>query len=143
MGTAKYEKLYYKLKDHPDTAFTGNKSGFASKFKTKERKLAKQWISNQEAYSLHKPIKKRFKRSKTVVSGIDSQYQADLSDVSHISKENDQNRYLLCILDTLSRYAWVIPIKNKKGETVAATFRALFKQENRHCSTLLTDLGAE
>ena len=35
-----------------------------------------------------------------------------------ISKYNKGIRYLLCVIDLFSRYAWVIPLKNKKGESI-------------------------
>ena len=32
-----------------------------------------------------------------------------------LSKYNKENKYLLCAIDLFSKYAWVIPIKDKKG----------------------------
>ena len=42
---------------------------------------------------------------------------ADLIDIQLISKFNKGNHFLLCVIDIVSKYAWDIPLKNKKGTT--------------------------
>ena len=61
---------------------------------------------------------------KTLVAGIDTQWQADLADLSKLSKCNDKHGYLLCIIDVFSKYAWVIPIKDK---TLVIAFKSVLK----------------
>ena len=39
---------------------------------------------------------------------------ADLADMQLISKFNKGFRFLLCLIDIYSKYAWVIPLKDKK-----------------------------
>ena len=41
----------------------------------------KSFLQEQDVYTLHKPIRRKFPRNKTVASGIDSDWQADLCDV--------------------------------------------------------------
>ena len=77
----------------------------------------RDWLRKQQTYTLHKPIHNFFLRRKTVVAGIDTQWQADLADLSKLSKSNDKYRYLLCIIDVFSKCAWVVPIKDKTGKT--------------------------
>ena len=48
-----------------------------------------------------------------------------------ISKYNKLIRYLLCVIDLFSRYAWVIPLKNKKGESIAEGFENVLDYSNR------------
>ena len=67
-------------------------------------------------------------RHKTVVAGIDTQWQADLADLSKLSKFNDKHRYLLCIIDVFSKYAWLVPIKDKTGKTLVIAFKSVFKK---------------
>ena len=104
-----------------------------------------QWLNDQEAYSVHKRARRKGdQRTKTVVSCIDAQWQADLADVSNISKSNNKTTFLLTVIDVLSRYAWAIPIKDKRGETVADTLEAIFKVSGRHPRYhLQTDEGKE
>ena len=78
-------------------------------------------------YTLHKPIRKKILRRKTVVAGIDTQWQADLADLSKLSKSNDKYRYLLCNIDVFSKYAWVVPIKDKTGKTLVIAFKSVLK----------------
>ena len=39
---------------------------------------------------------------------------ADLADIQLISKSNKGIRFLLCVIDIFSKYAWVVPLKDKK-----------------------------
>ena len=48
-----------------------------------------------------------------------------------ISKYNKGIRYLLCVIDLFSRYAWVIPLKNKKGESIFEGFENILDDSNR------------
>ena len=40
-------------------------------------------------------------------------------------------RFLLCVIDIFSKYAWVVPLKDKKGVRIAAAFQSILKQSNR------------
>ena len=46
----------------------------------------KDWLSAQDAYTLHKPVKKKLKRNRIFVHGIDHQWQFDLADLNSLSK---------------------------------------------------------
>ena len=100
----------------------------------------KKWLAEQRTYTLHKPLKKKFQRSPTIVAGIDHQWQADLSDVSAIASENDGHRFLLCVIDVFSKFAWVVPITDKKGDTLVKAFKIIKK---RTPLRLQTDKGKE
>ena len=70
------------------------------------------------AEELHKPIIKNFKRRKVYSSFKDNIWGVDLADMQLISQYNKGIRYLLCVIDLFSRYGWIIPLKNKKGESI-------------------------
>ena len=76
-------------------------------------KSIKNYLRDQASYSLHKPARRNFKRNPTIVGGIDQQWQADLADMQAISRFNNGTKYLLTVIDVFSKYAWVIPVKNK------------------------------
>lgn len=76
----------------------------------------RKWLKEQETYTLHKPIRRKLKRQQTRVTGIDEQWQLDLADVSQLKKENEGYTILLCAIDVLSKYAWVVPLKQKTGK---------------------------
>ena len=66
------------------------------------------------AEGLNKPIIRKIKR-RTVYSGFkDNIWGTDLADMQLISKFNKRFRYLLCVIDIFSKYAWVLHLKDKK-----------------------------
>ena len=48
-----------------------------------------------------------------------------------LSKYNEGIRFLLCVIDTFSKYAWVVPLKDKKGISIVKTFQRILKQSSR------------
>ena len=59
------------------------------------------------------------KKRKVNSSFKDNIWGADLADMQIISKFNKGTRFLLCVTDGFSKYAWVVPLKDKKGVTIA------------------------
>ena len=102
----------------------------------------KQWLAQQDTYTLHKAIRYKFKRRRVIVGGIDHQWQADLVDVSRLAKFNEGNNFLLTCIDVLSKFAWVVPIPNKTGVTLVKAFQVIFKS-GRKPQSLQTDKGGE
>lgn len=105
------------------------------------RRIIKEWLSNQNEYTLHKPARKKFPRNKTIVYGIDDTWQADLVDMQKYSKENRGFKFLLCVIDIFSKYAWVIPLKNKTNTSVISAFKKIFSE--RKPKRIQTDQGQE
>lgn len=122
------EKLYQAVK----------KEG---KFKIGRLKI-RQFLNNEDSYSLYKPIRKTFPRSKVIVDTIDSMWDGDLADVSNIAKHNDGYKFLLVLIDIFSRYLFIIPIKNKHHQSIADGLKSVF-QRGRKPNTLRTDKGSE
>ena len=108
------------------------------------RKKVKEFLTNQLAYSIHKPARHKFTRNHTYTSDIDKQWQADLADMQTLADQNDGNRYILTCIDVLSRYAWAIPIKSKSGKDVLSGIKRMFKQARpRKPKLFQTDKGTE
>ena len=79
-----------------------------------------------------------------VVHGMDDQWVADLVEMQPLKKWNRGMRYLLTVVDVLSKYAWVKPLKAKKGVAVAAAFERILKRaRGRQPVRLQTDAGKE
>ena len=95
------------------------------------------------AEELHKPIKRKFRKRRVFVNGIDKIWAADLADMSenYLKNNNDGYGYLLLVIDIFSKYGWVIPLKNKEGKTVAEALKTIFKE--RKPEKLWTDKGKE
>jgi transposase InsO family protein len=108
------------------------------------RDVVESYLRDQASYSLHKPARKNFKRNQTVVGGIDQQWQADLADMQQLSKFNNGFRYLLTVIDVFSKFAWVIPVRNKSATDIAEAFKELFKSSApRKPKKIQTDAGKE
>ena len=118
--------------------------GWLSKFKPKgyTKKEVREWLQSQDTYTLHKPTRRRFPRRRIVVFGIDHQWQADLVDLAKLSSCNKGFKYLLTCIDVLSRYAWVVPLKDKMGKTLKDEFQVVFKS-GRRPMRLQIDKGTE
>ena len=93
------------------------------------------------AEELHRPIKRKFKKRRVIVNGIDKIWAADLADMTAFKDYNDGYTFLLLVIDTFSKYSYLIPLKNKKGETVADALKDIFKK--RKPEKLWTDKGRE
>ena len=93
------------------------------------------------AEELHKPVRRKFKRCRVLVSGIDKIWAADLADMKAFSKYNQGYTFLLLVIDIFSKYGWIIPLKNKKGETVAEALKTIFKE--RKPEKMWVDKGKE
>lgn len=76
---------------------------------------------------LHKPIRKNFKRRKVIFYGIDDLWQGDLVEMQPFANQNNGFKYILTVIDCLSKYAWAIPIKNKSSSNVAEAFKKILK----------------
>ena len=75
---------------------------------------------------LHKPFRRNFKRRKVIIKGIDDLWQADLVEMSAYAAENKGYKFLLTVIDTFSKYAWVVPLKNKTALAVTNAMESIF-----------------
>ena len=99
--------------------------------------------SQQLAKELHKPIIKKFQKRKVHAAFKDNIWCADLADMQLISKFNKGVTFLLCVTDIFSKYAWVVPLKDKKGVSIVAASRSILKQSNRKPNKIWVDKGSE
>ena len=51
--------------------------------------------------------------------------------------------FLLWVIDVFSKYAWVAPLKNKKGITITNAFQKILKKSNRKPNKIWIDKGSE
>ena len=92
---------------------------------------------------LHKPIIRNFKKIKVYSTFKDNIWGADFADMPLISKFNTGFRFLLCIIDIFRKYAWVIPLKDKKVVSIVNAFRGILKKSNRKPNKIWVDKGSE
>ena len=111
-----------------DPKYDGYQRGLASMVykyfdkKTSGSGIKNENISNKElAKELHKPIIRKFNKRKVHSPFIDNTWGADLADLQLISKANKGFKFLLCVIDIYSKYAWVVPLKDRKSITIIKT----------------------
>ena len=73
----------------------------------------------QLANELHKPIIRKFQKRKVYSSFRDNIWGVDLADMKSLSKYNKEINHLLRVIDLFSKYVWAVPIKDKKGTSIA------------------------
>ena len=95
------------------------------------------------AEELHKPIIKKFKKRKLYSAFKDNIWGADLADMHLISKFNKGFRFLLCVINIFSKYAWVVPLKDKKGVSIVNAFQKIVDDSKRKPSKIWVDKGSE
>ena len=133
--------LYYEWK-HPSSLGGVDKLYRTARQYGITRSQVITWLQKQPGYTLHRPARRQFRRSKVFVNGLDDQWQADLVDLQSLSRWNHGYKYLLTCIDILSKYAWVVPLKTKTGSALVEAFTTIFKQ-GRKPDKLQTDAGTE
>lgn len=98
----------------------------------------------QVVEELHRSARKNFKRRHYVMRGVDDTFQADLIEMIPYASQNKGYKYILTVIDTFSKFAWVVPLKNKTGEEVTNAMQSIFiEHSNRIPKNLQTDDGKE
>ena len=91
------------------------------------------------ADELHKPVIKKFNKRKVYSQFKDNIWEVDLADMQSLSKKNKAIKYLLCAIDLFSKYAFVVPLKDKKGISIVNAFNKIIKQSNRKPNKMWVD----
>ena len=89
----------------------------------------------------HKLIIRKFKKRKVCSSFRDNIWGVDLADMRLLSKFNKGFRFLLCVIDILSKYA--IPLKDKKGISIVNAFQKILDDSKRKPNKIWVDRGSK
>ena len=103
------------------------------------RKIVEQWLLEQVAYTLLKPVRRHFRRRRVIVGGPRHQWQADLVDLSKLKNYNDGMTFLLTVIHVFSIVAWCVPLKNKSAASLVAALTTTFIED--YPLTLQSDQG--
>ena len=77
---------------------------------------------------LHAPARKHFFRCEVVMKGLNETWQVDLIDMQKYAKINRNYKYILTIIDILSKFAYTVPLKTKTEKEVANAFSSILKK---------------
>jgi len=140
----KLKELYYGI-DSP-SAYAGiNRvhKEIKKTFPNTTRDEVREFLQGQSTYTLYRPNKKRFQRLKTVPSGLNTDWQADLAMFDTIYKNNDGYKYLLVCIDVLSRKIYGAPVKSKSPVHMKVAFDKIFEKAKTRPLKIYSDRGLE
>ena len=98
-------------------------------------------VNEQLAEELHKTVTKKLKRRKVYAKCKDNIWVSDLAEIESLPSRNKNVKYFLCVVDVFTKYAWVKPLKDKKGKTVLNAFIEIVNESNRKPNKLWVDQG--
>ena len=87
-------------------------------------------------------IIRKFRIRKVYLSFRENIWGVDLADMQSLNKYNKGIKYLLCAIDLFSKYAWVVPLKNKKRRSIVNAFQKIIS-EGRKPNKIWVDQGGE
>ena len=131
--------IYYDL-EHPASYSTAQRLSKASGIVVSR---VRQWLSDEQPYSLHRPVRKNFPRRHHVVFNRDDFWQADLVDMTSKADDNSGHKFILMVIDVFSKYGMAQPLKTKSAEAVTAAFKLILERSKRKPRFLSTDQGKE
>lgn len=99
------EKLYYNPSHY--AGYSAAENLVRASNPAFDRRSVVRWLELQDAYTLHRLIRRNFQRLHYNVTNIDDVWEADLIDLRNLKNYNNNYSYLLTIIDVLSKYAWV------------------------------------
>jgi transposase InsO family protein len=121
------DKMYWRLR---------------SKYIGISRRRVMEFLRNQETHQIHsKPNPVRIQQP-IVASRPHERWQMDLIDMSNHSRVNNGHHWILTVIDVFTKYAWAVPLKNKRGPTVANALADIL-EEHEAPSILQCDNGKE
>ena len=103
----------------------------------------RDWLRSNETYTLHKPLKRKFKRNRVVVGGVGLEYDGDLSDMALLKRYNKGFSYFLVLIDDFSKYLHTRALKTKTAKEVTAATGEILSEMKNPPDVIRTDQGGE
>jgi hypothetical protein len=120
-----------------------------TKGKEKLSRVMQKWLRQQDAYTLHKPVRKRFYCNPYTVNNVMDVWEADLLDVQNLRKYKNGYNFVLTVIDIFSKFLHGVPLKTKAAPTITTAFQSILndrkytKPYKRRPLVLRTDRGKE
>lgn len=111
--------------------------------KTDKAKNQHSLERRQLVNELHAPARKNFPRRHVIVRGYDDLWQADIVEMRPYARVNKGYNYILTVIDVLSKYVWVVPLKSKGGSDTADAIAEIIRDDARCPKNFQTDQGKE
>jgi hypothetical protein len=127
-------------------SFAGERALFEEARKREPRitlEDVRYYLSTKKTYTLHAPAIRRFPRLKFIPAGLGTDFQADLAIMSSIASENKGNRYILVLVELLSRRLYAYPVRVKDAVEMTEAFKRFLADLDYPPWNLVTDQGTE
>jgi hypothetical protein len=98
-----------------------------------------KWLETQDAYTMNRPVRKKFPRKPYTVKNLMDVWECDLLVVPELARYNDSYRYILSTIDVFSKYLHLVTLKSKTGKAVAEAFRSILEDPRYSAHKPLTD----
>jgi len=89
----------------------------------------KAWLEEQDAYTLHRPVRKRFARNPYTVTKVKDVWECDLLDVQAYAKRDDIYKYILSVIEVFSKFLFLVLVKKKSCPAVTTAFLSIFDND--------------
>ena len=114
-----------------DPKYDSYQRGLASMvYKTFDKKSSGSGVDTEPNYQLAQIIRK-FKRRKIYSYFRDKIWGVDLANMQSLSKYNKRIKSLLCAIDLFTKYAWVFPLKEKRGISIINAFQEIISKKKK------------
>nr|CAD2195759.1 unnamed protein product [Meloidogyne enterolobii] len=142
------KKLLERLYNDPEnpSAYAGVDSLWREakkKYKNIPRHVIENYLDGHRTYSIMRPKRVRFSRSRTVAAGFMTDLQVDLADMQALSRHNKGNRYILVGVDVLSKRLFTTPLMTKNAEEMLKAFKNLIYKMPMKPHRIFSDKGTE
>ena len=85
-------------------------------------------FTDELSEELYKPVVRKFQRRRVNVNGNDEIWAADLIDMQAFSKDNNEIKYLLTVINIFYKFVWIVPLKRITEQEVANAFSRILKK---------------
>ena len=103
------------------------------------------WLEEQDAYKLHRTVRKLFAQNPYTLTKEGDVWECDLLDIQSFAKYSDNLRCILSVIEVFSKFLFLITVKTKSGTAVTSAFRSIFddkpKLPSRRPVCVRTDKG--
>ena len=141
--SARLKRTIKKAYVTPGHAVALSAPGRVAKFFGIAPDAAKEILEEIDSYTLHREYKQPKPYNPIYVKRRRELVQADLIDISSLATENDGTRFLLLIIDVMTKFVWLFPIQDKRKGTMKRAMTRWLNEIDVVPKKLVTDQGLE
>ena len=139
------QEIYYDTR-HPASFSSIEKLYNYKKFNSNKkisRKDIKIWLSKQESYTAHRPVRRRFKRPRVLAFYKNYQWDTDMANMIKYKKQNDGYGYFAVFIDIFTRFLYTQAMKSLTGHEMVTVMEKFFERSQDQPYILRSDQGSE